>query len=405
MALDSDVAVTRFDALPEPAVRDIMLALPTDACGRAACVCRWWRDFLSDPSLWQVLDLTPAGGVAARRVTENLVRGAVARAAGQLRVINYNSGYLEEDLEQVLIEAIQSGGAQLEQLNTNVCFNVAQLAAVCAAAPRLQVLSADVSDRCPALVPVLRNDPPFGPVRVSELLVWFGETGVDLDADVLALAAAVASHESLKSLYVADQRFARGSTALVDAAAERQVSSLTFGDCAVEAETIPALARLLQRGSLIELLLSCDILHAPEESMLELCAALRSCRTLTHLDLRLNQPGSVNRRVITALLDAAATLPALARLDLSTSRVEDKVNAGCAFGALLRANLPSLRMLRVSDCHLGDEGMAALLDGLAANTHLRKLGCRFGNDLSETFNRDRLTPALAALAARGELDD
>ena len=76
-------AVTRFHALPEPVLRVIMLALPVTTRGRAACVCRSWRAFLADASLWQVLDLSPAGGLAAGRVTENLVRGAVARAAGQ----------------------------------------------------------------------------------------------------------------------------------------------------------------------------------------------------------------------------------------------------------------------------------------------------------------------------------
>ena len=58
----------------------MMLALPVDARAQAACVCRSWRAFLADVSLWQVLDLSPAGGVAARLVTETLAFGAVARA-------------------------------------------------------------------------------------------------------------------------------------------------------------------------------------------------------------------------------------------------------------------------------------------------------------------------------------
>jgi hypothetical protein len=81
----------------------------------------------------------------------------------------------------------------------------------------------------------------------------------------------------------------------------------------------------------------------------------------------------------------------------------DTAAFGHALGALLAANLPSLHTLRATACNLGDEGVAALLDGLAANTHLRELDCRF-NDLSDAFERDRLTPALAALAARANLD-
>ena len=80
---DGDEDFCPFDALPVLLLRVIMLALPVDPRARAACVCRGWRAFLADPSLWRVLDLTPAGGVVAERVTENLVRGAVARAGGQ----------------------------------------------------------------------------------------------------------------------------------------------------------------------------------------------------------------------------------------------------------------------------------------------------------------------------------
>ena len=83
-------AVLRFGALPEPAWRVIMLALPVDDRARAACVCRAWRAFLADVSLWQVLDVSRAGGVLAERVTENLVRGAAARAGGRLRELSFS---------------------------------------------------------------------------------------------------------------------------------------------------------------------------------------------------------------------------------------------------------------------------------------------------------------------------
>ena len=135
-----------------------------------------------------------------------------------------------------------------------------------------------------------------------------------------------------------------------------------------------------------------------------LSAALRSCRTLTHLSLFLRPPDDATHHTITELLDAAASLPALSELTLTNSRAQDTTACGHALGVLLAANLPSLRTLRVNDCRLSDEGVAALLDGLAANTHLRKLAdCRL-NGVSEAFKRDQLEPALAALAARAELD-
>jgi hypothetical protein len=222
------------------------------------------------------------------------------------------------------------------------------------------------------------------------------------DADVLAFAAAVAAHESLKSLIVSDTRSARVTNALIDALAQRAVSQLMLDfDCALDADSVPALARLLQRGSLTELqVFGAHFPHAPEASVLELCAALRTCRTLTHLDLRLDPPNGTSRRVVTELLDAVASLPALRELDLCACVVQDTLAFGRALGALLAADLPSLSHLDVVRCRLGDEAMAALLDGLAANTHLRFLDCDYQNDLSAAFVRDRLAPAVAVMVAR-----
>ena len=388
-------AVVRFDALPEEALRVIMLALPVDARGRAACVCRGWRAFLAEPSLWQVLDLTPAGGVAAGRLTENLVRGAVVRAAGQLRTISLNHVY-PHPVHTLLVASIVSDGAELQQVSTDAFLRVADLKAVFAAAPRLQVLNANLHGRCAELLPILRNHPPYGPLRVRHLDIR------DEEAD-FAFGAAVAGHESLKVMTLSS--VARGLNTLVNAAADRRISCLTVLRCVMDAETIPALARLLQRGSLTKLDVNClGFPLAQDESLPVLCAALRSCGTLKHLTLVLCPPEGATRHAVTELLDAAAALPALSVLNLNDSVLQDKADAGRALGALLRANLPSLRTLNVERCYLFDESMAELLDGLAANTHLRELNCRSYNNPSEAFERDRLRPALEALAARAQLD-
>jgi hypothetical protein len=361
-------------------------------------VCRSWRAFLADPSLWQVLDLTLTGGVAAERVTANLVRGAVARAAGQLKQLSYNG------LPQLnMVALVVSDGAQLQQVNTDAALSIEEMETVFAAAPRLQALNARVSDQCMALLPLLRNDPPYGPLRISRLTVSFYQAS---DADVLTFAAAVAAHESLKGFVILNVRFARGLNALVDAVAGSCLLSCLWAiACTTDAETAPTLTRLLERGSLTDLNIFCvGFPHAPEASMPALCAALRACRKLMHLRFALNPPHDADRHVITELLDAAASLPALSVLDVSNSRVSDKAATGRAFGALLSADLPSLHTLDVSRSGLGDEGLAPLLDGLASNTHLRQLDCLMHNDLSEAFKRDRLDPALAALAARAELN-
>jgi molybdopterin-guanine dinucleotide biosynthesis protein A len=388
-------AVSRFDALPEPVLRILFLALPVDDRARAACVCRSWRAFLVDPSLWQVLDLTATGGVAAERVTENLVRGAVSRAAGHLRVLSLN-----RVPAPVLVQALVSDGAELQQVDADVSLSRDQLRNVFAAAPRLQVLNANVTGYCTELLPVLRNDPPFGPLRVSGLNLQF-----DGNAAVLALAAAVAAHESLESLTFRDAHIAPGPVnALLDAVAQQRVSWLMIHGCDSDVESVHALARLLQRGSLIKLdLMFADFPRAQEESMPVLCAALRACPSLTNLTLYLNPPGGASHRTIAELLDAVAALPELSVLDLSHCEVHDTTAFGHAFGALLRANRPCLHTLGVQYCELDDEALAPILDGLAANTHLRELGCEY-NRVSEAFRRDLLEPALAALAARAQLD-
>jgi Ran GTPase-activating protein (RanGAP) involved in mRNA processing and transport len=175
-------------------------------------------------------------------------------------------------------------------------------------------------------------------------------------------------------------------------------------DCVLDAKSVLGLARLLQRGSLTMLEVTCMLPDAPEESLEALSSALGSCRTLKHLELRLSPHNGTNRRTGTQLSDALATLPALTVLDVSSSMVHDlPAESGRALGAVIAANRPSLRTLRMCDCDLGDDGVAALLAGLAANTHLRCLDCRH-NGVSAAFERRLLTPALAALKARRDVD-
>jgi Leucine-rich repeat (LRR) protein len=132
-----------------------------------------------------------------------------------------------------------------------------------------------------------------------------------------------------------------------------------------------------------------------------LVAALQGCRSLTHFDLR--EYDLFLHEHFGALLNALAALPLLQELDLrrNTGLTLDaqRAAAGRALGALLAANPPCLHTLDVRDCLLGDFGLGLLLDGLAANTHLRTLHC-YDNDLSEAFERARLEPAQRELAAR-----
>jgi hypothetical protein len=399
----SGSVISSFDTLPEEALRAIMLALPVDDRARAACVRRSWRALLADPSLWQVLNLTRTGGVAAERVTENLVRGAVARAAGSLRFLRLGGEADWPDSAASLVELIESDGAELQHHSSYYWLTVAQLQHVLAAAPRMQTLTAAVDGQCKELLFVLRNDPPFGPLRVTNLRFFCDAEATA--ADMLAFAAAVAAHQSLTRLTVSWAYSGRETLyALIDAAASWRVVSLMLDRCTLDADSVTALARLLKLSSLTHLgFFFFVFLDAQEACMLELYAALRECHTLTDLTLSFDSFAYdvANRQPVAELLDAAAALPALAWLEVNWTDAQHAYAAayGRAIGALLAANPPSLRTLIVEDCVLGDEGMAPLLDGLAANTHLRTLECQ-RNSLSEAFKRDRLLPALAALAAR-----
>lgn len=330
-----------------------------------------------------------------------------------------DDGAPDAEIGDFLLDVIKSDGAELQELHTDAFLGVTQLEALFAAAPRLQVLNAYLAGQCAMLLPVLRSEPPYGPVRVSALSVFmlFDEDDVeeadvvvdeDEAADVMALAKNVmAAHEALEGLSVSCMNFARGLNALVDAAAQRRVVWLAKENCILDAESVSSLARLLQRGSLKRLVITrCPgFPHAQEESVPVLCAALRACRTLAHLTLQVSPFNGANDRTVTELLDAAAALPALVELDLSGSDVQDTVAFRHALGALLEANLPSLRILVVNNCRLDDDDVEPLLDGLAANTHLLALDCQENNYLSEAFQRDRLAPALEALAARADDDD
>jgi hypothetical protein len=346
MAPRPRIAVSHFDTLPNEAFHAIMLALPVDARARAACVCSAWRAFLADPEMRQVLDLTPAGGGAAEEQTENLVRDA-----GRLQALflHHTPG-----LPTLLLDMVRSHGSELQRLYTNY-LTIEDVLALFAAAPRLLMVSSQwVRSTCTELLPFLRN----GTLRATKLQLYRIPLDRVADGDWLALAGAVAAHQGLQELSLLSVRSVRGVNALVEAAAERGVSRLRLTRCALDGGSILALASLLQRGSLTTLAIFCDE-DFPRAHMPALWAALRACRTLEHLHLRFAPPRGATSRVFTELLDAVASLPALSELDLHRSRVQDPVAAGHALGALLAANLPSLRILRVSYCNLGDEAMAA----------------------------------------------
>jgi hypothetical protein len=371
-------------------------------------VCRSWRVTLRDNSLWTALDMSTASGL--KRKTDATLRGASARAGGHLETLDVR-GCQRVSFQALLAAATANGGALREM---RICgwgmLALENAAALLRAAPLLRVCDANV--HCTAedqlARAMLRNEPPFGPLRVHALSV----AGLDA-GKAAALAAALADHSSLTDLELFRARLdaATALDAVVDAV-WRRVSIFRLQSCVATASAAPALARLLGGAALTNLTVrrynasaGPPLLDAPAAALLG--AALRANTTLTALTL-----GSVrlwhDPAAAAVLLGALTGHPSIQSLNLSVNFAEgivadrDAAPAFAALGALVAADAPALHTLDLSFCRLGDAGLGPLVDALPHNTHLRTLDCQ-QNDTSAAFTRHRLLPAVAANASLREL--
>ena len=397
MALLSPI-VLHLVALPEPVLRAIMLALPVDSRARCAVVCRALRDLLADVALWQELDLSPAGGLAPERVTRALVRGAAARAAGQLRVVDFGAC-----ISLPWNDLVTSNRTALRVVRFDRSLRFVDVRWVLAEVPQLEVLELHVDGEPAELIRLLRNEAPFGPLRAIKVEAYQRQSS---RAEILALAAALAAHPWTDALtiYGSTNPDPAALNALLDAATVRRLSELAIHDSDLHAENVPSLSRVLLCGTLTKLEFAPEVFPLDETCVAQLWAALLASRKLKHLCFWSPDWTAATHHVFAGLFSAAAALPALTELlvySYCAVSEQHKATAGQALGALLAANSPSLRRLDVEWCHLGDEGVAPLLEGLAQNTHLRSLECGY-NHVTETFERDVLEPAMAALAARAD---
>jgi hypothetical protein len=250
---------------------------------------------------------------------------------------------------------------------------------------------------------VLRNEPPFAPLRVHTLL--FQSADERDEAAVLALAAELTSHAHLQGLHLirAALNTVVALDAVVDAAMTRRLTSVTLLSCNLSPESMPALARLVGGGALAELDIFGRAQLVDVPAALALGNALRASGTLTAVSLRSvelwRDPGAA-----TALLGALTGHASLRSLNISHNGVgrAGQDEAGAALGALVAANAPALTALDVSFSDLRDAGLRPLFDALPANTHLRKLNCG-DNALSDAFARDALLPAVRANSSLREL--
>jgi hypothetical protein len=412
-----DRETSALSPLPLSVVLHIFSLLPLHTRLRCAEVCRGWRAVVSTRSLWTRLNVSEANGFVRTAIfctMDGVLRSASARASGGLQSLTVDTEFVS--LQQLLRVAADNAGAlqELRVLRSERPMGrlawrleVDALRQLLHAAPQLRTLAADLYGAdldVQAVRTALRNEAPFGPLRVRHLRTTLD--GVD-EAGLVSLTADVAAHASLTWLTLehAPLHMPAAINAVVDAALACQLQTVSIVSCGLSPASAPALARLLSSDALTTLELcwvDVQLLDAPAAAVL--AVALRANSTLTSLALD-NVAVWRDADAAAELLGALHGHASLRVLHLRCNDVEEahQAAAGATLGALVVANAPSLTHLDVFGCDLGDDGLRPLFEALPANTHLRALACH-ANKATELFGRDVLLPAVRANTSLRKLD-
>lgn len=409
-----------LDELPPSVLREILRRLPVDQRARVACVCRRWRDVLADPTMWTVLDLTAPGIMHAERVTHARLLAAAAMARGRLEVLVFDhirGAFMfhvllaiatanTASLREVRSLTLEEHGGRYDGRETEHGVDEAQ--ALLLAAPALQVLEANVTCGFATARRMLRNEPPFGPLRLVGLQV----DCQNADRDIAALSADLAAHRGspLTSLvlFCDGQPFMEPLRpdeleSLVTAALPHRLDYVGFFECGLTPATVPALCRLLSSTTLTDLrIVQLTTLGQllDEQAAGLLAEALRANRTLVDLSLEAVLDASAcGALVVLALVGH----PRLRKLRCELVSGPDVLGGpatgalfGAALGALIAGNSPALQQLSLDQGFDLDEAtLGPLCDALPRNTHLQEL-CLLEIPMSAAFAAQRLLPAVRA---------
>ena len=403
-----------IDTLTAALLSAIFARLPADGRARAACVCRGWRELISDPALWLRLDLSREGGVSCY-VDDAALHAASARAQGRLEALDVTGCVNVRQL--ALHRAVVANSATLLELRTlsfsfevsiDFQFRLEEAEALLVAAPALRVVEVDLDCGSGVVRRLLCRAPPFQPLLVQTLgLDWDEED--DLSQLFPAVMAEVRAHVTLKQLSLSCATIPEGLGGrfvelTIDAALALRLTSLRLFSCGLTPVAVPALARLLSSTTLMRLSID-NQTRGPIEPIVLLDAAaaallasaLRANCTLRELELsnvRLWEDTSGAASIFGALTGHAS----LRVIDITLNRVEtegEREVAGALLGALVAANSSTLVDLGLSSCNLRDVGLRHLVAALPLNTHLRQLGLVHAN-LSAGFLEQQMLPALRA---------
>jgi hypothetical protein len=387
-------------ALPHALAVAVFELLTPEEQALCATVCRAWRGALRQSSLWLRLDLSRADG-GVRHVTAAMLKAAAGRANGQLQAIDLSrcSGVTRK----ALLAAVAANAGALRELR--LChglrhrwafLNADCVAAMLRAAPLLLVLDTDVTCISAEAQRLLRNEAPFGPLRVRLLCVNFGVGFTDDGSAVQALLADAAAHESLTGLRLknAPLREAAALDALVDAVVARQLAHLALSECDFLWTWAPALARAISDGALIAL----DVEHSshgftlPDADAAVVAVALRGNTTLTSFSMSGLHFVTNNLEASTTLVRGLVAHRSVRSVSLGLHQNGNFETLSDALGALVRAD-SALEELLLFNTSLSDMWLGTVVDALPANTRLHTLGiCSLR--MSAAFAREQLLPAI-----------
>jgi hypothetical protein len=423
------VVVARSWPLTAPLTLEVLLKLPLLAKVRAREVCRAWRAELSRPELWAVLDATADSryreSVTALRVASRLAAAGVRELhipASLCSTSTTGREYRRPNIAPRVLDVIKANAQSLRVLRVvgdDSCIGVAQamykvhaiaeVMQLLQAAPWLERLEMDV--RCESVeqaLGVLRNVPPFGPLRVRRLCLprTYGQAAVafsphDWARLVAAMAQAPASFTQLCIEHCWALR-AADLESLATMAVSRRLPALRLSGAFHSAAQLVHWTRLVRDGAPAELELSFPWwtdMRAAAADWQRLCAALRRCTTLRRLRCE-----GLDAAFLWMLIAALEGHASVETLHIAWSG-DSHYAIGAAFAQLVAADAPALRTLRVAGT-LTEKHARPLLLALPRNTHLHTLqleliGTLFAVDPdghlpNHAFLEDVLRPAVRA---------
>jgi hypothetical protein len=395
-------AVATFATLPHAVALLIFAQLPVHTRLRAAAVCRAWRTTLLERSLWSSLDLSPAGGVPRRFVTDGLLAAAAVRAGNSLHTLDVSDCPRLTHHELHLL--LRAHGATLRVLR--MCDARAQpwndVLLLLTASRALRECHVNLSCRGDYVAGLLGAGDETSCLRVHQLNVSCTDVAT-ADEFVANIMPALASHASLTRLALlrAPLNVTAALDAVVDAALARGMTFLSLCECGLRPESLPSLARLLRGNTALTTLVIRGVdalgdLFRDEAQVQAFADALRSNATLSSLTLHRVGLWRFNLHA-QSLLDALTGHNSIAALHLSDNLSYAGGATPCALiASLISANVPALTHLDVSGCYFTDGNTRPILMAAACSMRLRSLFASGNYMMDVAFMRDELLPAVRA---------